>query len=125
MAVERWLVRCPFFFSQESRSGLRSTVFALYFTGSAEEAEENFMRIVITGGAGFIGQSLAASLTTAGYEVVILPALENFPSEDVVADTRRINELLEQYVRLAPEQYLWVHRRFKTRPPGSASVYKL
>ncbi len=61
----------------------------------------------------------------SGYEVVILPALENFPSEDVVADTRRINELLEQYVRLAPEQYLWVHRRFKTRPPGSAGVYKL
>jgi Kdo2-lipid IVA lauroyltransferase/acyltransferase len=59
----------------------------------------------------------------SGYEVVILPALERFPSGDLVADTRRINELLEQQIRRMPEQYLWVHRRFKTRPPGSPGVY--
>jgi len=58
-------------------------------------------------------------------EVVVLPAMENFPSDDVTADTRRINELLEHFIRRAPEQYLWVHRRFKTRPPGSPSVYNL
>ena len=62
---------------------------------------------------------------TAGYEVVILPALENFPSGDLTADTQRINELLEHYIRQAPEQYLWVHRRFKTRPPDSPNLYNL
>ncbi|MCB1822327.1 MAG: lipid A biosynthesis acyltransferase, partial [Candidatus Competibacteraceae bacterium] len=57
------------------------------------------------------------------YEVVILPALQNFPSGDVVADTTRINALLEKHIRQAPEQYLWVHRRFKTCPPGESSFY--
>jgi len=58
-----------------------------------------------------------------GYQVAILPALENFPSDDPVADTIRINQLLEKYIRQAPEQYLWVHRRFKTRPTGLKAVY--
>jgi KDO2-lipid IV(A) lauroyltransferase len=60
---------------------------------------------------------------TAGYEVVILPALDHFPSSDLAADTRRINELLEEQIRQAPEQYLWVHRRFKTRPSGQPNLY--
>jgi KDO2-lipid IV(A) lauroyltransferase len=59
----------------------------------------------------------------AGYHVVTLPVLDNFPSGDDTADTARINALIEAHVRLYPEQYLWVHRRFKTRPPGEPSVY--
>lgn len=58
-----------------------------------------------------------------GYLVRILPALENFPSDDVVHDTQRISTLLEEEIRRSPEQYLWVHRRFKTRPPGEVGVY--
>ncbi|MBK8183141.1 MAG: hypothetical protein IPK63_09710 [Candidatus Competibacteraceae bacterium] len=61
----------------------------------------------------------------AGYEIVVLPALADFPSADVETDTRRINELLERHIRQAPEQYLWVHRRFKTQPPGKSSPYKV
>lgn len=57
------------------------------------------------------------------YELTILPALENFPSKDDLEDTTRINDLITEYVRKAPEQYLWVHRRFKTRPPGEPDVY--
>ena len=45
--------------------------------------------------------------------------------DTITADTQRINELLEHYIRQAPEQYLWVHRRFKTRPPGSPNLYHL
>lgn len=47
------------------------------------------------------------------------PALENFPSGDELADTTRINAAIEKEVRKAPEQYLWVHRRFKRMPDGS------
>jgi len=61
--------------------------------------------------------------TTKRYRVKILPALENFPSEDEMADLVRINQLTENLIRLAPEQYWWVHRRFKTRPPGEAPFY--
>lgn len=49
----------------------------------------------------------------AGYRVVIGPALENFPGADSVSDAERFNRLLEAQIRRVPEQYLWVHRRFK------------
>ena len=57
------------------------------------------------------------------YTLTILPPLENFPTADASADAIRINQLIEHHVRLAPEQYLWVHRRFKARGPGYAEVY--
>jgi len=50
---------------------------------------------------------------TGGYHAVIHPPLENFPSDSPVADTERFNRLIEAQVRLVPEQYLWIHRRFK------------
>jgi Kdo2-lipid IVA lauroyltransferase/acyltransferase len=49
----------------------------------------------------------------AGYRVVIGAALEDFPGADVVRDAERFNRLLEAQIRRVPEQYLWVHRRFK------------
>lgn len=57
------------------------------------------------------------------YTLTILPALENFPTQDVAADAVRINELIEHHVRLAPEQYFWVHKRFKARGEGYPEVY--
>jgi len=48
-----------------------------------------------------------------GYRMVIQPALEGFPSDDRVADAARFNALIEAHVRHVPEQYLWIHRRFK------------
>ena len=50
---------------------------------------------------------------TQGYRVFIGPELQNFPSEDPVADTARFGSLLEAQIRDHPEQYLWIHRRFK------------
>ena len=58
-----------------------------------------------------------------GYEARFYPAWENFPSSDIRADTRRMNAFLEARIREIPEQYLWTHRRFKTRPKGEAPVY--
>lgn len=57
------------------------------------------------------------------YTLTILPALENFPTKDAAADAVRINRLIEHYVRLAPEQYFWVHKRFKARGEGYPEVY--
>jgi KDO2-lipid IV(A) lauroyltransferase len=59
----------------------------------------------------------------SGYVVNIGPALENFPSDDSVADTRRLVSLLERYIRLAPDQYLWTYRKFKGRPDTYPDVY--
>ncbi len=58
-----------------------------------------------------------------GYRLVIHPPLENFPSESVEDDAERINKIIEDAVRLAPEQYLWLHRRFHHRPPGEEQFY--
>jgi KDO2-lipid IV(A) lauroyltransferase len=58
-----------------------------------------------------------------GYRVRFLPAWTDWPSDDAEADTRRMNAWIESEIRLDPAQYLWVHKRFKTRPPGQSSVY--
>jgi len=60
----------------------------------------------------------------SGYRISILPALERFPTGADAADARHINQLVEHAVLNAPEQYLWVHRRFKTRPTGDKSFYQ-
>ncbi|RDI96989.1 LpxL/LpxP family Kdo(2)-lipid IV(A) lauroyl/palmitoleoyl acyltransferase [Dyella solisilvae] len=59
----------------------------------------------------------------AGYAMRLGAPLEAFPSTDVLNDTARVNVCIEDMVRAAPEQYLWVHKRFKTRPEGSPSIY--
>ena len=58
-----------------------------------------------------------------GYELELLPPLENFPGDDAAKDAARIMQLIETRVRQQPAQYLWAHRRFKTRPEGEAPVY--
>jgi len=59
-----------------------------------------------------------------GYRVIVHPPLADFPSENEEADCLRINQWVEQAIQVCPEQYLWAHRRFKTRPPGEAKLYK-
>jgi len=60
----------------------------------------------------------------SGYRLTLEPALEDFPSEGVEADTQRINDIIERWVRAHPEQYLWIHRRFRTRPePTDPKIY--
>ncbi len=63
-------------------------------------------------------------LTASGYDVTVLPAWANFPSDDLLADTTRMNAQLQTYVDAMPAQYYWVHKRFKDRPPGQADVYE-
>lgn len=57
------------------------------------------------------------------YTIRVHPPLDNFPSGEEEQDTRKLNALLEQAVLEAPEQYFWIHRRFKTRPEGEPSLY--
>jgi len=59
-----------------------------------------------------------------GYSVVVHPQLDNFPTDDEAADCLRINQWVEHAISQCPEQYLWAHRRFKTRPEGEPKLYK-
>ena len=59
----------------------------------------------------------------SGYTLVIHPPMKDFPGESDEADCLRINQWVERAIRECPEQYLWAHRRFKTRPPGEPKLY--
>jgi len=74
------------------------------------------------------GAKVLASITRLlpggeGYVLTFYPAWENYPSGDDIADTRRMNEFIEQRVLEMPEQYFWLHKRFKTRPEGEKKFY--
>lgn len=68
--------------------------------------------------------SVRVRLTTQGYDVEVSPVWANYPTTDVNADVTRMNHELERLIAAQPTQYYWVHKRFKTRPPGEPSVYE-
>ena len=62
-------------------------------------------------------------IANPSYHVLIEPALDQFPSADEVEDAIRVNQIIENQLRIAPTQYMWFHRRFKTRPQGYDKIY--
>jgi len=62
-------------------------------------------------------------LENGSYVHEILPPLENFPSDDAVEDTKQYVRVLEEHIRSCPEQYFWIHRKFKNLPEGYADYY--
>jgi KDO2-lipid IV(A) lauroyltransferase len=66
---------------------------------------------------------LITRLTPQGYEVRVGEAWKDYPTKDLEADTALMNVRLQAYIDQMPAQYYWVHKRFKTRPPGEPGVY--
>lgn len=64
-----------------------------------------------------------AFISSSGYDIQVLPAWNSYPTDDTQADTLWMNQQLEDYILQYPEQYYWVHKRFKTRPPGASALY--
>ena len=74
------------------------------------------------------GTSTTMSITVSAaadgtYDITISPPLADFPGDDPVADTVRVMSHIEDAIREAPEQYFWVHRRFKGAPTGDGDPY--
>lgn len=67
--------------------------------------------------------TLVSRLVPGGYEVRLGAAWPDFPTDDLQADTLRMNRKIETFIDPDPAQYYWVHKRFKTRPPGMAPFY--
>jgi KDO2-lipid IV(A) lauroyltransferase len=58
-----------------------------------------------------------------GYKLEFFTPIENFPVSNELLDTARMNQAIEELIKISPEQYFWVHKRFKSRPAGQPSVY--
>jgi KDO2-lipid IV(A) lauroyltransferase len=102
--------------------GARDSVFVPFF-GVQAATVPALSRIARLAGARVLPLVVHQLPWGRGYEARFHPAWEDFPSGDARADTRRMNAFLEERIREMPEQYLWTHRRFKTRPKGEAPVY--
>ena len=114
----------PVWYAPDQNYGREHSIFVEFFGVPAATITATARLAKISGAAvvPFFQERLPG---TAGYRLRLLPALEGFPSGDERVDTRRINDIIEAEVRRIPEQYLWVHRRFKTRPEGAASFYDI
>ena len=100
----------------------RRRVFARFFAERAATTTATAW-LARKSGARIVPYSSYRRADDSGWDVVLDPALEGFPAGDDPADAERLNEVLEGQIARSVEQYLWVHRRFKTRPPGAAPVY--
>ena len=110
----------PFYYLPDMDHGARNSVFVPFFGVQAATLPMVSKLAKLTGAKVIWG---IAETTPEGYVMHLSKPLENFPTSDATADTLRLNQELEQFILKHPDQYLWTHRRFKTRPEGEPSVY--
>jgi KDO2-lipid IV(A) lauroyltransferase len=121
--VLRWLrERKPVMLGADMDYGARNSTFVPFFgvptctlTAVGRLAKVGRAQVVP-----FIGEVLP---NYKGYRLKVFKPWDHYPTGDDDADARRMNAFLEEQIPLIPEQYYWVHKRFKTRPPGEPSVY--
>ena len=110
-------------YSPDQDFGRKVSVFAPFFGVQAASITMT-ARIARMTGAPVLPLRMHRNADNRSYTLEYLPPLDNFPSGDEVADATRVNQVIEQMIRVHPEQYLWMHRRFKTRPnPEDPSYY--
>ena len=112
----------PFYYLPDMDFGRRDSVFAPFF-GIEAATIIGLSRLARAAGAAVVPCITRMLPGGQGYLVDIDDAWTDFPTSDVSADSARMNTYIESVVRNQPEQYYWVHRRFKTRPEGQPRVY--
>jgi KDO2-lipid IV(A) lauroyltransferase len=112
----------PFYYLPDQDAGRRRGIFAPFF-GIPASTYPVLSRFAQLSGALVIPCVTLLRPDGRGYDLRFYPALENFPSGDVLADTAAMNKVIEGLVREFPAQYFWLHKRFKTRPEGEPPVY--
>jgi len=110
----------PFYYLPDIDGGASNSIFAP-FMGVPTATLPMVSRLARMVGARVI--MTVTEQTPDGYVVHVEPPWEDFPGDSVEADTERMNREIERWVQRLPDQYLWTHRRFKTRPPGEPSIY--
>ncbi|MDO8312250.1 MAG: lipid A biosynthesis acyltransferase [Sideroxyarcus sp.] len=113
----------PFIYPPDQDQGVKDGAFIPFF-GVPAATMTSVPRIAQTTGAKIVPSITRMLPGGAGYVLTFYHAWENYPSGDDIADARRMNEFIEQRILEMPEQYFWLHKRFKTRPEGEESFYK-
>ncbi len=130
-AIERDDVRAMFkslragraiWYAPDQDYGRKASVFVPFFgvPAATVTATSSFARL---GKARVVPFTQTRLPGAQGYQLTVHPPLQGFPSGDEAADAVRINQWAEQAILAQPEQYMWVHRRFKTRPDGEERPY--
>ena len=112
----------PIMLAADMDFGLRDSVFSPFF-GVQACTLTAVSRLAQISGARVVPFITELKDNYGGYTLRIFEPLQNYPSGDVAADARAMNRFLETQIERIPDQYYWVHRRFKRRPEGEASVY--
>lgn len=112
----------PIMLAADMDFGLRDSVFVPFF-GVQACTLTAVSRLAQLSGARVVPFVADVLPNYRGYKLNILEPLKDFPCGDARTDALRMNQFLEARIRLAPDQYYWVHRRFKRRPEGEAPVY--
>ncbi|MEZ5653295.1 MAG: lipid A biosynthesis acyltransferase [Burkholderiaceae bacterium] len=110
----------PFYFLPDMDLGARDAVFVPFF-GVPAATVTSVARLARLARAAVV--PCVTLMTERGYEVTLYEPWADYPPDDLEAATRQMNAFIEARVLEAPEQYLWSHKRFKTRPPGEAGFY--
>ena len=112
----------PLYYLPDQDYGPRDAIFVPFFGVSAATIP-GLSRIARIAGAKVLPCVTRMLPGGAGYVLTIEPPWDNFSTDDLAADTRRMNAYIEQRIAGMPEQYNWMHKRFKTRPQGEARFY--
>ncbi len=111
----------PFYFLPDMDFGRRDSIFVPFF-GVPAATITALPRIARLSGA--VVLPVITYQVGDGYVARFFPPWEDYPTDDLEADVRRMNAFIEERVLEMPEQYFWAHKRFKTRPPGEPSPYR-
>lgn len=110
----------PLYLLPDMSFGVEDSVFVPFY-GVPTATVPSLSRFARLGRAKVV--PVLSRMTRTGYAIEVLPAWTDFPSGDPKADTALMNLRLQSYIDTMPDQYFWVHKRFKDRPPGASSVY--
>ncbi len=110
----------PFYYLPDMDYGERDTIFVSFF-GVPAATITGLSRLARMANAIVI--PVVTRMERDRYVVVVGPPWQDFPGPSIEADTRRMNAFIESEILDMPPQYFWLHRRFKTRPPGEKGVY--
>ncbi|MCW5299489.1 lipid A biosynthesis acyltransferase [Herbaspirillum lusitanum] len=112
----------PFIMLPDMDFGLRDAEFVPFFGVPAATLTAT-ARIAAATHANVVPMITTFLPNYKGWKTTFYPAWENYPGDDIVEATRRMNAFIEERVLEAPAEYFWAHKRFKTHPPGTPNVY--